>query len=153
MKNQKIIFTLIIFSSFIQILSLEEKSENKSMSYEELIELVNSKDFQSFQEYENNDDINLQLSLFDGDECLIPSKEAEKILYDSYGVTDSSPDENIRFILGKCNPVLLIPGIYGTKLVVELNCKGISTYERRTTLKNIRLYCGDTVCADETKKR
>ena len=151
MKKQTVLFTLIIFSSFIKIFSLEEKLINEKISYEQFIELINSKEFQSFQEYENNDDINLQLSLFDGDECLMSKKEAEETLFDSYGITDSSPDENLRFILGKCNPVLLIPGIYGTKLMVELNCKGIATYERKTTLKNIRLYCGDTICSDETK--
>lgn len=151
MIKQKVIFALIVLTSYIQIFSLEEKQKDEIASYEQLIELINSKEFQSFQEYENNDDISLQLSLFEGDECLIPSKEAEKTLSDNYGITDSSPDENLRFILGKCNPVLLIPGIYGTKLMVELNCKGIATYERRTTLKNIRLYCGDTICADETK--
>jgi len=151
MIKQKVIFALIVLTSYIQIFSLEEKQKDEIASYEQLIELINSKEFQSFQEYENNDDISLQLSLFEGDECLIPSKEAEKTLSDNYGITDSSPDENLRFILGKCNPVLLIPGIYGTKLMVELNCKGIATYERRTALKNIRLYCGDTICADETK--
>ena len=152
MKFQTIIiFILIIFSSMIQIQAIKEKTKEKSLSYEELMELINSPEFQSFQEEKEVDEVNLELSLFGGDECLMDKKEAVQTLKESYGIENSIPDENLRFILGKCNPVLLIPGIYGTKLMVEINCKGIATYERKTTLKNIRLYCGNTVCADETK--
>ena len=46
---------------------------------------------------------------------------------------------------------MLIPGVYSTKLVVELNCKGIAKNEKDTTLKDIRLYCGLSVCLDESK--
>ena len=89
--------------------------------------------------------------LFGGDECLMPKSDAVKVLQQSYGVTNSNPDDNLKFILGRCNPVLLIPGIYATKLVVELQCKNIATEEKLTTLKNLRLFCGDTLCKDETK--
>ena len=151
MKLQNIIFSiLIIFISFSQIYNLENKKE-KSLSYEELMDLTNSPEFQSLIEEQEIEDINLKMSLFGGDECLVSEKEAKQILSEKYGITEDSPDENMRFILGKCNPVLMVPGIYGTKLVVELNCKGIATDERKTTLKNIRVYCGDTVCKDETK--
>ena len=64
----------------------------------------------------------------------MPKKEATKFLQESYGLSVSDPDENLRFILGKCNPVLLIPGIYSTKLKVELQCKNIATEEKYTTL-------------------
>ena len=45
-----------------------------------------------------------------------------------------------------------MPGIFATKLKVEFNCKGLSTYEKDTTLKNIRIYCGNDVCQDESKE-
>ena len=124
MKFQTIIiFILIIFSSMIQIQAIKEKTKEKSLSYEELMELINSPEFQSFQEEKEVDEVNLELSLFGGDECLMDKNEAVQTLKESYGIENSSPDENLRFILGKCNPVLLIPGIYGTKLMVEINCK------------------------------
>ena len=44
-----------------------------------------------------------------------------------------------------------MPGLFATKLVVELNCKGLATEERDSTLKEIRLYCGDTICKNEEK--
>ena len=86
------------------------------------------------------------------DDCLLPKKEASKILQIQYGINNKQPDENLRFILGKCSPVLLVPGLYATKLKVEFNCKGLATEERNTTLKNIRLYCGySKICKNESK--
>ena len=154
MNNQKIfLLLLIIFSSFLQINTIEENSEQKPLTYEELIELINSEEFQAYKEELENEDLELQSSLFGGDECLLSKNESIKILSQYYGINNQSPDENLRFILGKCNPVLLVPGIYATKLVVELQCKDIATYERDTTLKNLRLYCGNNLCVDETKVR
>ena len=89
----------------------------------------------------------------DRKECLVPQNSALDMLKTNYGIKNLKPDKNLRFILGKCNPVLLVPGIYSTKLQVEFNCKGLATEERSTTLKEIRLYCGDLVCKDETKVR
>lgn len=83
------------------------------------------------------------------DNCLISEKEAISILKTKYGINNIIPDENIRFLLGKCNPVLLVPGVYATKLVVQLNCKEIVKKEKDTTLKDIRLFCSSTVCQNE----
>ena len=143
-----ILVLIAIFSS--SVYSLDEKDHITKL--EDLITLVNSKDFQDFEE-DQEDDNNLQLSLFDGNECLLDKKDAENLLKNQYGITYKSPDKNMRFLLGKCSPVLLIPGIYATKLMVELQCKNIATYERTTTLKEIRLYCGDTICSDESVER
>ena len=144
----QILFLIVIFSS--SVITLDEK--DKITKVEDLITLVNSKEFKDFEE-EQDDDINLQFSLFDGNECLLSKSEAETVLKNQYGITYKSPDKNMRFLLGKCSPVLLIPGIYATKLMVELQCQNIATYERTTTLKEIRLYCGDTICSDESVER
>ena len=85
-------------------------------------------------------------------ECLLPNNTAVDILKSNYSINNPNPDDNLRFILGKCSPVLLVPGIYATKLVVEINCKGLSKYERDTTLKEIRLYCGYSICKDESNE-
>ena len=83
--------------------------------------------------------------------CLLNKKTAVEILKSKYNIDNDNPDDNLRFILGPCNPVLLVPGVYATKLKVELNCKGLADNEKDTTLKDIHLYCGHIVCPDETK--
>ena len=151
----RIIRFILLLSTFsfnlIFINSLEEKKVISNV--EDLIELVNSKDFEEFlSQTEDDQDVNLEFSLFGGDECLVPKKDAKKILQTEYHTIVNSPTPNLRFILGKCNPVLLIPGIYASKLIVEINCRDLAKYERLTTLKEIRIYCGDSVCKDESKK-
>lgn len=84
--------------------------------------------------------------------CLLDKETAVEILKSKYGINNKNPDDNLRFILGRCNPVLLVPGVYATKLKVEFNCKGLSTYEKDTTLKNIRIYCGNDVCQYESNE-
>ena len=140
---------LLFIISISKISSLENEYIN---SFAELQELINKPEFQEYLEEKELEESELK-GLFDGDECLMPKKDAIKVLQESYGLTVSDPDENLRFILGKCNPVLLIPGIYSTKLKVELQCKNIATEEKYTTLRDIRLYCGNTICQDETKER
>ena len=89
-------------------------------------------------------------SVLDTNECLPSKEEAIKILKRDYNITNiTDPDENQRFILGKCNPILIIPGIYGTKLVGSFECKKMAENDRET-LKNIRVFCGDSVCKDES---
>ena len=153
MKSHNFYFLcLLLIISFIPISSLEGRtSQNEYItSFEEFQELINSPEFEDYLEDKEFEDLQLK-GLFSGDECLMPKDEAVKVLKQSYGVSNSNPDENLRFILGKCNPVLLVPGIYATKLVVELQCKNIATEEKSTTLKNLRVFCGDSLCKDETK--
>ena len=40
----------------------------------------------------------------------------------SFGKKDKKIDRNIRFILGPCNPVIVFPGLYGTKLMFKIQC-------------------------------
>ena len=152
MDYLKCILILYIFSIFtFSVNSSEEKQVITDV--EDLITLVNSKEFQELSaQYEEDEELDLQLSLFNGDECLMPSKEAKSILKSKYGKNVIFPNKELRFILGKCNPVLMIPGIYASKLLVELNCKKLAQKERSTTFKEIRLYCGDSVCKDESKE-
>ena len=139
------LFSILLFSVF----SFEEKNEIRNV--EDLITLVNSKEFEDFAEQQEDDDINLKsIPFFGGDECLVSTNDAKNLLKSDYGITNNSPDKRIKFILGRCSPVLLIPGIYASKLLVEVQCKNIAQYERTTTLKEIRLFCGDTLCENES---
>ena len=114
-----------------------------------LSNLINSEKFFSFPHPFTQDE-NIENSVFDSNECLPTKEEAIKILKKDYNITNiTDPDENQRFILGKCSPVLLIPGIYATKLVTSIECKKMAENDR-TTLKEIRVFCGDSVCKDES---
>ena len=142
-----LILYLIVFSFSISPEDVKDEIKN----VEDLISLANTKEFQDFLAQKEEDDINLQLSLFGGDECLISKSDAKEILK-TLSISNTV-DDNMRFILGKCSPVLLIPGIYATKLMVEVQCKNIALYERTTTLKEIRIFCGDTICYNEYTER
>ena len=159
MEIKNIVLLSIISLSFLlaifynRIKSLKKRIDDDYInSKEELEALINSTRFAEYVDEREINEIELE-SLFSGEECLMPKNKAIKELKDSYGISNSNPDNNLRFILGKCNPVLLIPGIYATKFVVELECKNIATEERTTTLKNLRLYCGKSLCSDESKDR
>lgn len=55
-------------------------------------------------------------------------------------------DKKVKFIAGDCNPVVLIPGIYSTKLKVKINCKNIIRDEK-SLYEKIKFYCpADDVC-------
>ena len=77
-------------------------------------------------------------SLFDSEECL-----AEKSELKNLGI--KSPTKSQRFIQGKCNPVLVVPGIFCSKLMTTVNCKGLSTEEPKT-FEELRVFCADNVC-------
>ena len=143
---------IIVFYIFIQIHTIEENLTQRIYTQDNLVELINFPEFQAYKEETQYENLELK-GLFGGDECLMPKSDVVKVLSQSYGIANKSPDENLRFILGKCYPVLLIPGIYATKMVLELEYKKIATLERTTTFKNLRLFCGKTLCPDETKQR
>ena len=142
---------LLLSISLILTIISSKKSTEEITTLEELEELLQSTNFEQF-ENDDEDSLDLMMNLFSGNECLYPKKEAIQILNSDYGVSVTNPSDNLRFVIGRCNPVLLVPGIYATKLVVEFNCKGMANYERETTLRNLRIFCGDSICKDETKE-
>ena len=113
--------------------------------------MIKKKDKTSFSDLviQNATDVYNSQRINNKDKCLIDKKEAKKILKYKYKINNLKIDNNLRFKLGKCNPVLLVPGLFATKLVAEFNCKGLADEEKDTTLKEIRLYCGDTICSNE----
>ena len=103
-----------------------------------------------FQNLNIEKEINEKLKgLFDTEECLPSKSEAKEILLKDYGISlDKNPDENLRFTIGKCNPVLFVPGIYATKLIGTIYCKGLK--EEKDIYKEMRVFCGDSVCKGDT---
>ena len=74
-------------------------------------------------------------------ECLADDATMSEI-----GITD--PDDNQRFAMGKCNPVVFANGVYAARLSTEINCKGLSQNKRK--MQEIRMFCGDGICPDKT---
>lgn len=82
------------------------------------------------------------LGFFDSQECLLDKTKSQEMLKN---LNMTAPlDENLRFILGSCNPVLLIPGIYATRLILTIDCKKFS--QKTENLFNMRFYCGKGIC-------
>ena len=145
-KKNLLFFLVIIFSLFLQIHNL--KVNNFLNSNEGLEELTNSNTFEPLME-DDDDDIILR---YNSNECLLEKPIASEVLRNKYSINDDNPDENVRFILGRCSPVLLVPGIYSTKLRIEINCNYLSKQERDTTFKKLRIYCSDSVCSNESNE-
>ena len=147
MKKKNILFFLvIIFSLSLQIHNLKVKDFLNSN--EDLEELINSNTFEPLME-DDDDDVVL---LGSSDECLLDKNIASDVLRNKYSMPNLIPDANVRFVLGRCSPVLLVPGIYSTKLRIEINCRYLSTQEKDTTFKKLRIYCSDSVCSNESNE-
>ena len=61
--------------------------------------------------------------------CLLSKEKTTEILEKDYGIIDNNPNEEMRFIIGKCHPVVLVPGMLSTKLQVRINCDKLSSEE------------------------
>ena len=83
--------------------------------------------------------------------CLVSPSEAKSILFDKYNIIkeEKDIDINLRFILGKCSPVVLVPGIFSTRLKIEINCKELFDKEKEN-YKSIKFFCeGSSVCTND----
>ena len=100
---------------------------------------------------ENIDNIDIDdeplLGSANSDSCLLSEEETTEILKNKYEIINNTPREEIRFIVGKCHPVILIPGLLSTKLQVRVNCQNLYN-EEKDIFKKVRFYCGETVCSN-----
>jgi hypothetical protein len=55
-------------------------------------------------------------------------------------------DLNSLFILGACNPIILIPGLFGSRLVATIDCQKFMNFQSQTKIKELKFFCGDTIC-------
>ena len=85
-------------------------------------------------------------------DCLVSEEEARTILQEKYNIDPNyiDIDQNIRFILGKCYPILYLPGLYASRMVATINCPVF----KKDFLKfvKMRMFCQNTVCEDETNE-
>lgn len=93
-----------------------------------------------------------KLSEDTSNDCLVSESEAYKILKEKYNLNPDyiKIDQNIRFILGKCNPIIYIPGLYASRMLATINCPVLKN--DFLNFVKMRLFCGDTICKDETNE-
>ena len=91
-------------------------------------------------------------NLEDSNDCLVSKEEARIILQEKYNLNPDyiEIDNNIRFILGKCYPILYLPGLYASRMVATINCP-VLKHDFLNFVK-MRLFCGNTICEDETNE-
>ena len=88
------------------------------------------------------------------EKCLLSISEAKKILLEKYNINmnEKNIDEKVRFLLGKCNPIILVPGIFSTRLSIKIYCKKL--YEKdKDFLKKMRVFCMDNLCKNINEEK
>ena len=65
-----------------------------------------------------------QEKLGDTNDCLVSEEEARIILTEKYNINPDyiEIDQNIRFILGKCYPIIYLPGLFASRMMATINC-------------------------------
>ena len=80
--------------------------------------------------------------------CLASDAKVDEFLeFHNITYTKDKNDPNLKFIIGDCNPVVFVPGIYSTKLQVKINCRDLMSFEN-SLFEKIRVFCGKHVCSD-----
>ena len=171
--NKFLIFIscLNLFFCFIRFDNQEEDSTKnpppkKQLTYEELDKIMSNSEFSKawkrFKEtgstesipYNKNDNKysknKLNENIFsedknENDSCLLSKEKTKEILRKIGQYNDEEPSDEIRFIFGNCNPVILIPGMLSTKLQIKINCNKLLN-EEVDIYKKMRFYCGSEVC-------
>lgn len=121
------------------------KNEEINPELQEEFENIKPDELKKDENYEYSGIDEPLLGSSESESCLVSEEETTKILEKKYDIYGKEVKEEIRFIVGKCHPVLLIPGMLSTKLQVRINCKKLSNDEP-DIFKKIRFYCGQEVC-------
>lgn len=82
------------------------------------------------------------------DECLASEKDTIDIMKEKYGIEieNSQVTKNLRFIAGKCNPVILVPGILSVRLRFKIYCDDLIDKEK-DVYKKLKFFCRfDSIC-------
>ena len=96
--------------------------------------------------YDKPYDFNSQINIpFNENSCFPSKEETINSLNENFNIKTNNPSNKEKFIIGPCNPILFIPGIYGSRLVLSVNCKNLYKNEI-DKLMDIRIFCGNKVC-------
>ena len=102
-----------------------------------------------YEEIDNPENIKYEDLGLGSSQCQATNEEIESFL-DEHNITydQTYDDKNFRFILSPCSPIVLVPGIYSTKLRVKINCQQLQRNER-DMYEKVKLYCSKFVCTSE----
>ena len=101
-----------------------------------------------YEEFKGEDMINSLNNNLGASECSPVESDVKKYIADNHINYEGPIDARIKFIAGTCNPIVLIPGIYSTKLKVRLNCRNIKRSEN-SLYQKIKFYCNKYVCSND----
>lgn len=147
-------FSLIFLTFFIQIKSFGDFNPKFEIddSYKEYIKFhedkeKEEKDFLKISYFA--DEIVKQQSEKEIKKELEKEKEnylnsSDNCLTSDYAQKNGNLSNNQKFVLGKCNPVLFIPGFLSTRLVASIDCPNL--VKDKNAMEEMRFFCGYTVC-------
>ena len=117
----------------------------KSIKYESYEDI-------SLEELEKNPELKTKIFMdligAEKDECLPSLDDTIEILKEKYGIEieKSKITDNLRFIAGKCNPVILVPGMLSVRTRYKIDYNNLKEKER-DIYKKMKLFCRfDDVC-------
>ena len=86
------------------------------------------------------------------DYCLASVEDTVKILDEKYDIHIKKKDvtRNLRFIVGDCDPIILVPGIFSVKLHTQIDCKGLYENEKHN-YENLKFFCLSKPCINIEK--
>ena len=148
-SNKNIKKKTLTFEEFDQLMSNSEfsnawKKYRKKFKYGETEDLLEEPIEDNYLE-ENINKATFSDLNDESESCLLPKEETSKILKDELQIEDNDPSDDVRFIFGRCNPIILVPGMLSTKLQVKVYCKNL--YEKEQDIfKKMRFYCEDNIC-------
>ena len=161
-KNNDSSKVILTFEEFDQIMSHSEFNEvwkkvrndvkdgKMPPELEDKFEKIRPEEIKEEKDINENYDDDLDYDLILGsssESCLLSKEKTTEILKRDYGIIDNNPREEIRFIVGKCHPVILIPGMLSTKLQVRINCANLYS-EEYEIFKKVKFYCGGDICSN-----
>lgn len=117
-----------------------------SLLFSILIVFINCLQYEEIDDKEGDFLDSLDEKLGSG-ECSPTESEVKQMIKDNNINYNGDIDRNVKFIAGTCSPIVLVPGIYSTKLKVKLNCKNIKRDEE-SLYQKIKFYCSKYVCSD-----
>lgn len=127
---------LLVFFIFLQINSLKIES----------LEDIDLNELEKNPELKSK--IFMNLVGADENECLPSKEDTKKIMKEKYGIEIelSQITQNLRFIAGKCNPVILVPGILSVRLRYKIDCENLINKEK-DIYKKLKFFCRfDNIC-------
>ena len=105
-----------------------------------------------FDEIEKNPELKNEIFMnlvgAEKDECLPSVEETIYIMKKKYGkeIDKTQVTKNLRFIAGKCNPVILVPGMLSVRSRVRINCDDLFEKEK-DVYKKFKFFCRfDNIC-------